>query len=382
MTALSSPSSLDERTRSRWASAFAAHRGAVRDRLRAWGVRGDALDDAEQRVFLVAAPRLDAIDPSRERAFLLGVAARVAMEQRRKRARAMAELAAAGEHEPEDMAGSSPSPEEALLRGEIEAAAASALASLPEPLRVVYERTELADDPAPIVARALGVPTGTVASRLRRARSKLAVAALRVRARFEAACAILFAPLSAWKRLAKGGLALKSAAAIALGSLAVVVTVAVRGASPSPAFASATPTAPVTHAPGAVAPRAPSPAVADEIPTVDIDSLPHVAAVAPSSEAAGTREDARNELAREANDLRALQALRVADPAAALALAKRWSVDHPRAVLLEEVSAIEIQSLAASGRAPEACARAAIFRDRWPASMHGADVDRACPPEP
>src|ERR1043166_8592232 len=55
--------------------------------LRRLGVPAASVDDAAQRVFLVAARKLGAVAPERTRAYLFAIALRIAAEDRRARRR-------------------------------------------------------------------------------------------------------------------------------------------------------------------------------------------------------------------------------------------------------------------------------------------------------
>ena len=142
--------------------------------LRRLGVGVDLADDAAQEVFMVAARKLQSIEPSGERRFLYGVALRVAANHRRARA------ANRGEHD--DLAlleapSLAPLADEILEEKRLRAVLDQILESLPLKLRTVLVLVELDALTAPEVAQVLGIPVGTVASRLRRARSAFQQAA-------------------------------------------------------------------------------------------------------------------------------------------------------------------------------------------------------------
>ncbi|MBS2019552.1 MAG: sigma-70 family RNA polymerase sigma factor [Deltaproteobacteria bacterium] len=138
--------------------------------LRRLGVSAGDVDDAAQKVFLVAARKLGDVTPERERSFLFGVAVGVASNERRSQERKRS----AGADALEGMASSERSPEEI-------AGARALLDRVLEPLsielRSVLVLFELEQMTVEEIATMLGLPAGTVASRLRRAR-ELSLASL------------------------------------------------------------------------------------------------------------------------------------------------------------------------------------------------------------
>ena len=150
----------------------ALHFDVVWRALRRLGVPDAGADDAAQQVFLVAARRLDEIDPPRERQYLLGIALRVASDARHAAARRR-EVPMGDSHElARQMAltDGAPLAEQLLDEKRARAMLASFLESMPTDLREAFVLFELEEMAAPAVAEILGVPVGTVASRVRRAR--------------------------------------------------------------------------------------------------------------------------------------------------------------------------------------------------------------------
>ena len=137
-------------------------------------------DDIAQEVFLVAARRLSDIDPSRERAFLIGVTVRLTANVRRA-VSAKAELV--DELNFERHADPSPQPDELLDQMRLRAVLDEILSSLPADQREVFVLSEIEGLSGPEVAAALGLPIGTVASRLHRARARFKAQVGRFRAR-------------------------------------------------------------------------------------------------------------------------------------------------------------------------------------------------------
>jgi RNA polymerase sigma-70 factor, ECF subfamily len=133
--------------------------------LRTYGVPEADVDDGVQQVCLVLVDKLDRIEPAAERAFVFRTAQRIASRSRRTRER---------RHEvSDDHAGH---PEDALdperLADERQALdlLGRILESMDEELREVFVLHEVEDLTMAVIAEMLQIPSGTVASRLRRAR--------------------------------------------------------------------------------------------------------------------------------------------------------------------------------------------------------------------
>jgi RNA polymerase sigma-70 factor, ECF subfamily len=138
--------------------------------LRRSGIRPDAaVDDAAQRVFEVAAKKRHLIQAGHERAFFFKTAMLVVVEMRReagKRRETPDEKALLGELDP------GPGPDEAIEQRRYRLILDLALDRLPMELRAVFVLYELEGLPSAEVADLLEIPRGTVASRLKRARSQ------------------------------------------------------------------------------------------------------------------------------------------------------------------------------------------------------------------
>jgi RNA polymerase sigma-70 factor, ECF subfamily len=171
-----SPVAREDRLR----SAVDAHYDVVWRFLRRMGVSEAAAEDAAQQVLVVFARRLLEVDPDRELSFLLGTALRVASDARKHDARSR-EVSdeAALEHEPSD----APDVDVELDRRRQRAVLDGVLARLPDELRSVFVMCDLEELTMSEVSSALHVPSGTVASRLRRAREAFAELARDARAR-------------------------------------------------------------------------------------------------------------------------------------------------------------------------------------------------------
>jgi RNA polymerase sigma-70 factor (ECF subfamily) len=147
--------------------------------LRRLGVADGSLDDAAQQVFMIAARKLETIDPAGEKPYLLGIAVRVASDSRRSwtRRREVSDQDAAERVDP------APSPEELVDRKRAREWLDRVLAAMPMDLRVPFTMFEIEGLSVPEVATALGVPVGTAASRLRRAREEFREHVRRIEAR-------------------------------------------------------------------------------------------------------------------------------------------------------------------------------------------------------
>ncbi len=143
------------------------------------GVDPMDLDDAMQEVVVIAAARLEDIMPQSERSFLFSTAFRVGSEYRRRRA-SRHEVGEAELVHHED-----PTPEPDALADQIRARAVldGVLAAMPTELRAVFTLYEIEEMTMGEIAEVLGLPQGTVASRLRRAREQFEARVDRLQAR-------------------------------------------------------------------------------------------------------------------------------------------------------------------------------------------------------
>lgn len=151
-----------------------AHVDAVWRTLRRLGVPPADLDDCVQRVFSTLARRIDCVESERERSFLLGIAVRVASDFRRSRRRRPEDATEPSELE---LRAVESSPESLLDEKRKLELLDRLIARLPEDLARVFVLYELEGLTMSQISQLLGLRSGTVASRLRRARS-----------RFEALC--------------------------------------------------------------------------------------------------------------------------------------------------------------------------------------------------
>jgi RNA polymerase sigma-70 factor (ECF subfamily) len=133
--------------------------------LRRLGLLPVEADDGAQQVFVVAARRIHEVAPGNERAFLFATARRIASDIRRSRARRR-EVFTVDEEQRDPAL----SPDEAVGQKQARGLLDEALEEMPEELRTVLVLFELEGMTVPEIGALIGVPTGTAASRLRRAR--------------------------------------------------------------------------------------------------------------------------------------------------------------------------------------------------------------------
>lgn len=231
MTSLPSPA---DELAARITALFDAHCGFVCRVLRHHGVHEAALDDAVQDVFVTAHRRWSSFEGrSSARSWLYGIARRIAFRYRRSAdARARRFVA-------EDDA-----PAEGIDEPFARAHAAHSLAALLHELdvdkRTVFVLAEVEGMTAPEVAEALGIPLGTVYSRLRAAWQVLGQRAVREDQRLRRALPSMRAPEPSPERrrhmwsLVVGGLGLPrdggSGTAVVTGWLAQAKWIAVGAA--------------------------------------------------------------------------------------------------------------------------------------------------------
>jgi len=143
--------------------------------MRRLGVAEGDVDDAVQKVFLVISERLATFPPARDRSFLFATCMRVAANERRGYSRRRS----AGPAPLDALVSTAPSPEQTTAdRNMLDAV----LEPLPIELRSVLVLFELEGMTSDEIAEMLELPTGTVASRLRRGRELAMASAKRLRA--------------------------------------------------------------------------------------------------------------------------------------------------------------------------------------------------------
>ena len=157
--------------RARLERIFNQHHATVWRVLTRRGLPADAAADATQETFLLAAEKLADIRPESERAFLIGTAIRVAHSLGRKTVRWT--LA-------EDMDQHLSSARSAGETGEDAQLCDLVLSRVDPDLVEVFVLYELEGLTSPEIAELLRIPLGSVASRLRRARTQFRDAAARI----------------------------------------------------------------------------------------------------------------------------------------------------------------------------------------------------------
>lgn len=153
---------------------FRDHHERVWRTLRRFGLSPEAAADATQQAFVIAAERLADIRLGSERAFLIGTALRLGRGAHRSGRRF--ELSETlDQHE-----GTATRADELLERQRRLSLAERVLATLEPELLEVFVLFELEGMTTPEIAELIGIPLGTAASRLRRAREAFREAASRL----------------------------------------------------------------------------------------------------------------------------------------------------------------------------------------------------------
>ena len=155
-----------------------AHADFIWRALRRLGVPHPSVDDATQQVFSVAAGKWRDIEVGRERAYLFGIAMNVAAHARRSAARRRETLTG----EPLEMLDPAPNAEELLDRRRARALLDCVLDALHDDLRAVFVLFEIEEMTMIEISDLMGIPPGTVASRVRRGREEFQRIARRLRA--------------------------------------------------------------------------------------------------------------------------------------------------------------------------------------------------------
>jgi RNA polymerase sigma-70 factor (ECF subfamily) len=140
------------------------------------GVAGHSIDDVVQETFIAASRRRADIREGQERRFLIGTAVRLSSNYRR-RAHVRHEVSADERLELEPSA--LPDAETLLMEKHLRSLLDAALATLPDAQREVFVLYELEGFSTAEIGEMVGVPLGTVASRLARARSSFSKTAAR-----------------------------------------------------------------------------------------------------------------------------------------------------------------------------------------------------------
>jgi RNA polymerase sigma-70 factor, ECF subfamily len=165
----------DEKTKKeRLERMFRAHHELVWRTLRRLGLGPEPAADATQQAFLIAAERLDDIRQGSERAFLFGTALRLARTAYRTGRRWQLE------DDMDHRADAGSRLEDLVDRRRAVEVADRVLAQMDPTLLTVFVLFEIEGLSTPEIAELVGVPLGTAASRLRRAREAFRAAASRL----------------------------------------------------------------------------------------------------------------------------------------------------------------------------------------------------------
>jgi RNA polymerase sigma-70 factor (ECF subfamily) len=134
--------------------------------LRNAGTADADIDDEVQRVFIVLANRIDGVRVGAEKAFLVQTALNMAAHARRTAARRRETLT----EFPPEVGDAGAGPEQTAEQRQMRRTLDHILGAMEGDLRVVFVLFEIEGMTTTEIACILEIPTGTVASRLRRAR--------------------------------------------------------------------------------------------------------------------------------------------------------------------------------------------------------------------
>lgn len=179
MTASMASSAGEGAEASRLREMFDANYELVWRVLRRMGVPEADVDDATQKCFVVASRRVADIRPGEERGFLFQTAVRTALTERRTRRRSRE----TGDEAMVSLLDPSMAPDEQLDHARKRALLDHILDTMPDDLRAAFVLFELEGFTTSEVASLQGLPQGTAASRIRRAREHFDAQVRRIQAR-------------------------------------------------------------------------------------------------------------------------------------------------------------------------------------------------------
>jgi RNA polymerase sigma-70 factor (ECF subfamily) len=156
---------------------FRLHFDAVYRLVARLGVPRHSVDDVVQEAFIAANRRRADIGEGQERRFLIGIAVRLSSNHRQ---RAWVRREVIHTEVLEQSVSPLPDAEQMLIEKELRQELAQVLSHLSVAHRAVFVLYELEGFNVPEIAEALGLPVGTVASRLGRARAKFSRVATRL----------------------------------------------------------------------------------------------------------------------------------------------------------------------------------------------------------
>lgn len=146
--------------------------------LRRMGLSSADADDAAQQVFVVLSRKLDRVEPGKEKAFLCGTAIRVCSEVRRARSRRRE----VHEVDHAELVDHRLGPDAVADRERARVLLDRVLDQMDDALRTVFVLFEIEELSTAEIATIVDVPSGTAASRLRRAREQFRAIMKRMRA--------------------------------------------------------------------------------------------------------------------------------------------------------------------------------------------------------
>ncbi|MDF2695559.1 MAG: polymerase sigma factor RpoE [Labilithrix sp.] len=149
---------------------FRSHAQFIGRSLRRLGVPASDVEDAVQEVFVIVSRKMEMIAEGAERSFLYGTAMRVASNARRVDRRAQTRRSDEPVDETAVEIDPRPTAEEMIHQRQARATLDTVLETMSVEMRAVFTLFELEEMTTAEIASLLGVPVGTVSSRLWRAR--------------------------------------------------------------------------------------------------------------------------------------------------------------------------------------------------------------------
>jgi RNA polymerase sigma-70 factor, ECF subfamily len=143
------------------------------------GLQPADADDAAQAVFVIVSRKLECIEPGKERGFLFGTTTRVVSDIRRSAAHRYEVPTDNQDH----VRATGALPDEQIAQHQLRAELDRLVSELPMNLRAVFVLHELEGLPMREIAILVELPSGTVASRLRKARELFEAGLQRAKAR-------------------------------------------------------------------------------------------------------------------------------------------------------------------------------------------------------
>jgi RNA polymerase sigma-70 factor (ECF subfamily) len=149
--------------------AIEAHYDSLYRTALRFGVPPTDAEDLLQEVFFAFSRRTGDVPAETERAFLFGTMVRMVLMRRRTFVRRREEIVDSSSME--QLVGDTPTPEDDAERRDAIVVLDRVLSKMPDELRIVFTMCEIEEITMKEVGQILGVPAGTVGSRLFRART-------------------------------------------------------------------------------------------------------------------------------------------------------------------------------------------------------------------